>query len=146
MATDTVGTAIPSRNDPIEAHSEQQDGAAPQATTTTSTPAADNAPLVGATSATDSPAPAPNGISASSATKDKPLPPKKISFAAMVAKGRGPSRATYADIRQASERRVCMEQDAPYPARFSRVKDSHFLVIPKNLPEIPHKDLLDQIA
>ncbi|KAF9538079.1 hypothetical protein EC957_007268, partial [Mortierella hygrophila] len=78
--------------------------------------------------------------------KGTPPKPKKVSFAAMVSNGRGPSKAVFEDIRQASERRVCMEQDVPYPVRFSKVRGGHFMAVPKYLAEIPHKDLLTQIA
>ncbi|KAG0200259.1 hypothetical protein BGX33_011123, partial [Mortierella sp. NVP41] len=71
---------------------------------------------------------------------------KKVSFAAMVSKDRGPTKAVFADIRHATERRVCMEQDAPYPVRFTKLKNEHCLALPKSFAEIPHKDLLSQIA
>jgi len=123
----TTSHPMEPRNELIKAHSDQHPSAASQATTT-------------ATSTL-----APNNVHSVSATKDDHPEPKKISYAAMVSNGRGPSKAVSADIRQV-KCQVCMGQHDPYPARFSRVRGGHFMAVPKYLVEIPHKDLLTQIA
>lgn len=78
------------------------------------------------------------------ATKPTDAAPKKLSFSDVVSNGRAPPKSAHATVRKVTEKRICMEQDAPYPVRFVRVK-GHYMAIPKTIPEISYQDLLRQL-